>query len=120
MPETTYIRNLRTPLIQRAASKRDTGKDRISDKVVDTSPDRTEIGTQESPPRLMSYAQSLKLYSGRYNTSENPWLFIWRPVVLLASPTVMVRLLWGLEEFSPAKILKSAVGHNCLRYRDHM
>lgn len=90
MPETVYKRKF-VPQIQRTESGTKQEKDQISEKGESkASPGSAEEESRETSPPMMSYVESLRVFSGRYNTGERPWLFIWRPFALLASPTVLV------------------------------
>jgi hypothetical protein len=89
MPETVYSRKFVSPM-QHAESRTKIEQYRVSKPVETTiSPSSAEEGIQAGPVP-MSYTQSLRVFSGNHNTDESPWLLIWRPVVLLVSPTVMV------------------------------
>ncbi|KAF8588854.1 MFS general substrate transporter [Ramaria rubella] len=98
MPETVYKRQFIPPMHQTDLSE-ENEKDRGLDKVESNiSPNSAEKGGKLEFPPMMSYAQSLKIFSGRHNKGESPWILVWRPFALLGSPTV----LWAIAVYGTA------------------
>jgi len=86
MPETVYNRK---PIAPNTGNERDrkSSEDRKS-----MNSDR-DVGQSETVvPPLMSYRESLQVFTGTYATDESAWMTMWRPFALLGSPTVLVRL----------------------------
>lgn len=95
MPETVYSRKIIS-----STQGTENEKNRASDPIETLG--SAERGIQREHIAMKSYTHSLRVFSGKHNTGENPWMHIWRPFALLASPTVLVRI----------KFIKSSMNHN--------
>lgn len=96
MPETVYDRR---PLIPPATSSEVANQD--DEKVLNKSLGNVvQVDNEKnttSVPSLVSYRQSLRVFTGTYATGDTVWMILWRPFALLGSPTVLVRT--GINDY---------------------
>ncbi|KAF8466523.1 major facilitator superfamily domain-containing protein [Gautieria morchelliformis] len=98
MPETVYKRKP-IPLTQPNHFGTESETHQASEKdEIKSPPSSAEEGGQGASIPMRSYLQSLRVFSGRHNIGESPWLLVWRPFALLSSPTV----LWAILVYGTA------------------
>jgi len=92
MPETVYNRKPIAPTVNEEKDK-NSSEDR---KSAESDRDLEQTDTVIRP--LMSYRESLHIFSGTHATDESAWMTMWRPFALLGSPTV----LWAIAVYGTA------------------
>lgn len=96
MPETAYIRKSVTfskALGENSAQKEKEIEGEEEDKKSSDSPSGPHTDVERKIggfPTLMTYKESLRIFSGTYSTGDSVWMVLWRPFALLGSPTVLV------------------------------